>query len=75
VRFKKAALVAATICTAVISTVAASQSNSFDGVYKPRGAEFSHWDCKSIGRDNGAFSIKSSPAKKLMAKIARFLTL
>lgn len=34
--------------------------NDLDGLYKPRGAEFSNWDCKSVGEDRGAISISGN---------------
>lgn len=34
-----------------------AQSNAYGGLYKPRGAEFAHWDCETIGQDGGAISI------------------
>lgn len=42
------------------ATHATAQTDRFDGVFKPRGAEFSNWDCKSIGQDGGAISISGN---------------
>jgi hypothetical protein len=46
------------ICIAMSATTAAAQSDSFDGVYKPIGAEFGTWDCKAVGQDGGAVAIQ-----------------
>lgn len=37
-----------------------ADTTNFDGVYKPVGEEFSHWDCKTVGQDGGAISIKNN---------------
>ena len=41
---------------AATSTLA--QSYPFDGLYKPRGADYENWDCQIVGQDRGAISIK-----------------
>jgi hypothetical protein len=46
-------------CEALGATHATAQTDRFDGVFKPRGAEFTNWDCKTIGQDGGAVAIRN----------------
>jgi len=56
---KKIGFVIIATCIALAATNVAAQSNSFDGLYKPRGAEYANWDCKTVGQDGGAIAIKN----------------
>jgi len=46
-------------CVALAATNLAAQSNSFDGLYKPRGADYANWDCRTVGQDSGAIEIQN----------------
>lgn len=35
-------------------------TTKFDGLYKPRGEQFAHWDCSTVGQDGGAFGINGN---------------
>lgn len=52
-------LALALVSAALGATNVAAQTDRFDGIYKPRGAEFSNWNCKNIGEDGGAVAVKN----------------
>jgi len=56
---KKLGLVTVTTCIALAATNVTAQTDSFDGIYKPRGTEYANWDCKTVGQDGGAVAIKN----------------
>jgi hypothetical protein len=42
---------------AIVALQTFTQTNTFDGLFRPKGEEFSNWNCESIGQDGGAYSI------------------
>lgn len=53
------------------ATAIVAETSSFDGLYKPSGAEFENWDCKTVGEDRGAFEIDGN----VVISLERYCTL
>jgi len=57
-KFNKVISLAASLTITASTSIA--DTSLFDGLYKPRGEEFAHWNCAIIGEDGGALSISEN---------------
>ena len=57
-KFHKVISLAASL--AITASVSVADTSLFEGLYKPRGEEFAHWNCEAVGEDGGALSVSEN---------------